>query len=123
MLKLDPLPPIVFAPHCLSWMGNHSPRALTLEFLIAQSKGIETFQTKLAQDSSLDVDTYRPHITFGRHRGKVDEEKLQKLNAVARGVELSLPLLSTYELILYESVMHQGLVHYEKYASIPTQRS
>lgn len=110
------VPTLVFASLQLSWMGAHSPRALTLEFELEKDSSY-LFQKAFASmveeiGFCMDWKQYRPHITFGRHKGKVQGQLHHDLVSKAQGVDIDVPNLTVSTLVLFQSVMHQGRVRY-----------
>ncbi|MCB1198838.1 MAG: hypothetical protein KDK51_10725 [Deltaproteobacteria bacterium] len=116
-------PQVLITPIYYSWLGKFSPRALTLEFSHTSLIGLvkKCNQHFIKEGIYIEPDGLRPHLTFARHKGKISIVRQLALENIVEHLPCLKQELLLDRLILYESVMREGQVTYEKLCVQPLQ--
>lgn len=101
----------------LSWslFGKFSPRAITLEFdikdpnLIHLIEQTNTFLTKRGFEG---INTFRPHLTFARHKGQISIETANQLTETLYPFPVPTAPLTIDKLILFKTATQQETPRY-----------
>lgn len=106
---------IILRPTMWSLMGQRSPRSLTIEFGIdLQHPFLKTTQAWVAEQAqqSFMPNAFRPHVTFGKHKGRVEASAQITLEGILATVPLFDQPTTISRCALFETRIADGRASY-----------